>query len=107
MRIIRNKWLPFGKFSAINLFGIVFAKENLNEAERNHEYIHTLQQRELLFVGFYVLYFLEWLISLAEHRNLMKAYYAISFEREAYAHQSDMDYKKYRRPYSWRLFLRS
>lgn len=107
MRIIRNKWFPFGKFYAINIFGVVFAKERLNAVERNHEFIHTLQQRELLYVGFFILYFLEWLLRFAQHRNAMKAYYALSFEREAYAHQADVDYKKYRRRYSWRLFLRS
>ena len=57
MKVIRNKYVPFGRhYAAINLFGVVFAKCRLSRQELNHEYIHTLQQRELLFVGFYIIY---------------------------------------------------
>lgn len=41
MIIIKNKWFPFGKYKAINLFGILFTKSNLSEVEINHEAIHT------------------------------------------------------------------
>ena len=57
MKIIRNKYLPIGKnFWAINILGIVFTKGKLSRISENHEYIHTLQQREMLFVFFYLWY---------------------------------------------------
>ncbi len=94
--------MPMGRrYYAINLFGIVFAKGQLNAVDRNHEYIHTLQQREMLFIGFYVWYLVEWIIGLCRYRNSHKAYRQISFEREAYAHQHDLGYRKYRKHFSW------
>lgn len=94
--------MPMGRrYYAINLFGIVFAKGQLNAVDRNHEYIHTLQQREMLFVGFYVWYLVEWIIGLCRYRNSHKAYRQISFEREAYAHQHDLGYRKDRKHFSW------
>ena len=90
MKIILNRLFPFGSYYAINLFGLVLSKRPLTPAERNHEYIHTLQHREL-----------EWLVKLIIHRNLLRAYLSISFEREAYRHQSDIDYADYRPLWAW------
>jgi putative membrane protein len=33
------------------------------------------------------------------------AYAGVSFEREAYAHQGELDYLKHRRHYAWRGYL--
>lgn len=49
---------------AINLFGFVLSRYELNATETNHEYIHSLQQRELLWIFFYLFYSLEWLAKL-------------------------------------------
>lgn len=106
MKVILNKVLPFGRgMLAINLFGIIFAKRPLDRIEANHEYIHTLQQRELLYLGFYLLYVVEWLFRLFQHRNFLRAYFAISFEREAYAQQRRLDYRKTRKFWAWRHYL--
>ena len=43
MIIIKNNIIPFADYKAINLFGFVFTKEDLNEQEKNHELIHFLQ----------------------------------------------------------------
>ena len=51
-----------GGFYAINLFGIIFTVQELNAAELNHERIHTAQQRELLYIGFYLWYMFESLL---------------------------------------------
>lgn len=102
MIIIRNRWLPVGRrYYAINLFGIVFAKGQLSAADRNHEYIHTLQQREMLFIGFYIWYLVEWVIGLCRYRDSHKAYRQIRFEKEAYAHQHDLGYRHSRKHFSW------
>jgi len=106
VKVIRNKLIPFGKhYYAINLFGVVFAKCRMSPQELNHEYIHTLQQRELLFLGFYIIYIMEWLARLILHRNLFQAYMHISFEQEAYSKMSDLQYAMHRKPFAWRKYL--
>jgi hypothetical protein len=106
MKIFRNKIIPFGKhYVAINLFGVVFAKCGLSRQELNHEYIHTLQQRELLFVGFYIIYIIEWLVRLIQYRNAFKAYRNISFEREAYDKMKDLNYAQKRKFFAWRKYI--
>jgi hypothetical protein len=46
----------------------------------------------MFIMPFYLWYFTEYLIRLLQFRNRKKAYYAISFEREAYANEKDLDY---------------
>jgi hypothetical protein len=79
---------------------VIFAKQRLSPSEWRHEHIHTLQQRELLFVGFFIWYIVEWLVRLLQYRNAKQAYLNISFEREAYAHENDKDYEQRRRHYA-------
>jgi len=106
MKVIRNKYVPFGRHhAAINLFGVVFAKCRLSRQELNHEYIHTLQQRELLFVGFYIIYIIEWLVRLVLCRNAFKAYLNISFEREAYDRMKDLNYAQKRKFFAWTKYI--
>lgn len=103
MKIVYNKWIPFKGFCAINLFGVIFARKECKVTPRtiNHEKIHTAQMRELGYIGFYVLYFLEWVYRLMVDTN--RAYRAISFETEAYEHQYDYSYLESRKPYAmWR-----
>ncbi|MBO4612312.1 MAG: hypothetical protein J5671_03980 [Bacteroidaceae bacterium] len=91
-----------GTFLAICLFGFVFTVRPLTATEYNHERIHAAQQRELLYVPFFVWYVLEWLVLVVKYRDRMKAYYHIRFEREAYNHQEDMEYLKHRRHFHYR-----
>ena len=58
----------------------------------NHERIHIKQQLELFVVFFFLFYLLEYLFRLLQYRNLRKAYHNISFEKEAYANEGDLDY---------------
>ena len=107
MLIINNRIIPFGKsYIAINLFGVIFAKEHLNQVCLQHERIHTAQQKELLFLGFYIIYIIEWGIKLLIYRNLRMAYMNISFEREAYCNQNKNNYLKERRHFSWTRYIR-
>ena len=101
MIIIRTRYFPFGSFYAINLFGIIFAKGGLDATTRRHEFIHTLQQREMLFILFYVWYVTEWFVKFIYYRNLRRAYHAISFEREAYEHDWDKEYINRRLHFAW------
>lgn len=101
MRIIYNKFIPFRGYKAINLFGIVFAKKFLNKVDINHESIHTAQMKELLFVGFYIWYLIEWLILLIKYRGFKQAYKNIRFEKEAYLHEKDLQYLNKRIKYNY------
>ena len=105
MKVLLNNIIPLGSYVAINLFGLVLSRRPLSKVERNHEYIHTLQQRELLWVGFYLWYMIEWMIKLCVRRSAKRAYFTISFEREAYAHQRDLDYRHHRPFWAWRKLL--
>lgn len=106
MKIILNKRFPFGSYYAINLFGLIVSKRPLTATERNHEYIHTLQQRELLWIGFYIWYGVEWLIRLIAARSLKRAYITLSFEREAYRNQNDLHYPSHRPFWAWRRHIK-
>lgn len=94
MKVIYNNIIPFKGFIAANLFGVLFVrneyKDNISNSIINHEEIHTQQMKELLYIGFYLWYIIEWFIKLIYYRNFYKAYRTISFEREAYKHQYNM-----------------
>lgn len=103
MRLIYNKWIPFKGFRAINLFGVCFVREGqpMPPHSINHEKIHTAQMRELWYIGFYILYILEWIYRLIFHTST--AYRGISFEREAYSNENNTDYIRSRKTFAmWR-----
>ena len=105
MKIIKNNILPPKGFLAINLFGLLFCrnKSKITKEIINHESIHTAQMKEMWYIPFYAWYVVEWLIRLFGKGN---AYRNISFEREAYSNQNNLDYLKTRKHYGWikRLF---
>ena len=71
----------------------------------NHEKIHLRQQGELLILPFYFLYLLEWAIRTVRYLDSYKAYQNLSFEREAYMHENQMDYLANRKPFSFIKYL--
>lgn len=87
----------------LNLFGTLWSRETnwIDKYVINHERIHDAQQKELLYIPFYLLYIIEWLIRLIKYKNSNRAYKNISFEREAYKYGNDLTYLKNRKPYSW------
>lgn len=103
MKIVYSSIIPFRGFLAINLFGVLFVrkelKDKVKEVDINHEGIHTAQMKEMLYVFFYLWYFIEWFIKLFKYGG--KAYRNISFEREAYAREADMNYLKERKHFAW------
>lgn len=109
MLVVRSRFIPIGRrYSAINLLGIVVAKPTTRLTARllNHERIHSRQMAELLVVGFYLLYLLEWSVRLIQtHGNNYAAYRRISFERESYTFDSQADYLNRRRIFAqWRKY---
>ncbi len=107
MWVIHNKLLPFSRHSAINLFGILFVKRGVKVTPTliNHERIHTAQMLELLVVFFYLWYLVEWLVRYIQIGNGMRAYYRISFEREAYVNDQNLNYLQSRKLFSFRKWL--
>ena len=88
MKIIYNKIIPFKGYKAMAMWPFIFARKKLSEIDINHEQIHLAQQLELLIIPFYIIYLIEW---------IFKGYRNISFEKEAYTHQEDMNYLEWRR----------
>jgi hypothetical protein len=70
----------------------------------NHEQIHLRQQAEMLLVPFYLWYGIEYGIRRLKHPH-DTAYSRISFEQEAYAHDTNQDYLQHRKPYAWLRYL--
>lgn len=109
MKIIYNKYFPPGKFVAINIFGIIFARKEyryLSAREINHESIHTRQIAEMLGPIYYIVYFIEWIVRLFQYRNFIKAYQNISFEREAYQNDKNLKYLNQRKLFSFINYYR-
>lgn len=107
MRILYNNIIPFPGFVAINLFGTLFVRTKyrgkMNAQTLNHESIHTAQMKELLYVFFYLVYFTEWLVRLFLPGN---AYRNISFEREAYSNESNIEYLRFRKRFASSRYYR-
>jgi len=106
MKIVRNNFIPFKGFKAINLFGILLVRKEaeLTSTVINHEYIHTEQMNERASVCFFYLWYLvEWIVRLFQKGN---AYRRISFEREAYANEDDFAYLCNRKRYAFLRYLR-
>ena len=77
-----------------------------NTALINHEKIHLRQQLELLIIPFFILYSFEFLIRLIKYRNWNLAYRNISYEREAYKNEKDLEFLKSRPFWNFINFIR-
>lgn len=97
-----NKFLKF--FLKKNITGItlcpfgIYVKDINDINVINHEKIHWKQQIEMLIIPFYIWYIFEYLIKSIITNN---GYRNISFEREAYNNDENLNYLKDRKPYSW------
>ena len=104
MILIVFKFLTPRGFRGLTFFPFVFLtnkEDKENVVFINHEKIHIRQQLELLVLPFYVWYFTEFLIRLIQYKDRSKAYRNISFEREAYVNEKDLEYLKSRS--FWRI----
>jgi len=105
--IISKFWVPKG-FSGIAIFPFVFVRDKFWADKKslvNHEKIHLRQQIEMLIIFFFIWYGLEFLIRLMQYKNFKTAYRNISFEREAYANEQDINYLEKRRLFSFFHYL--
>lgn len=73
---------------------------------RNHERVHLAQQLELFLVIFYLWYFIEFFIRYIQLGSRKKAYRAISFEREAYVNDDNLNYLEERKAFAFINYLK-
>jgi hypothetical protein len=96
--IVTKYFIPKG-YRGLTVFPFVFVKLWVDKGNMifiNHEKIHLRQQLELLVLPFFIWYFVEYLVRLVQYKNADLAYRNISFEREAYANELNLDYLKKR-----------
>ena len=99
MILIVFKYLTPRGFRGLTFFPFVILtnkKDALDKVCVNHEKIHLRQQLELLVLPFYVWYGIEFVIWLLILKAKKQAYKRISFEREAYENEKDLNYLKSR-----------
>lgn len=108
MIVIASKYLVPKGYIGITLFPFIFVREAKlmqHPLLLNHERIHLRQQAELLIIPFYIWYVLEYLIRLFHYKDKKKAYRNISFEREAYTNEVNLDYSKTRKFWNFIKYL--
>lgn len=108
MFLIVSRYLIPKGYRGITLFPFVILKNPLDRQNRvlvNHEKIHIRQQLEFLIIPFFLWYFVEYMIRLIQYKNKNIAYRNISFEKEAYSREFDLDYLKNRRVWDFRKYL--
>lgn len=99
--------VPFLWVEGMALFPFILVK-NSNAKSKvllHHERIHLVQQLELGLFLFYLWYVVEYLIRFLYYFDHKKAYYMISFEKEAYQNQYNFDYLKKRKLWSFLDYL--
>jgi hypothetical protein len=108
MFLIVNKYILRKRFVGVTLWPFIVMKDRALENDVvfiNHERIHLRQHRELLVRPFYIWSGLEFLVRLLQYKDRYKAYRNISFEREAYTNELDLDYLKHRSAWTFLRFL--
>ncbi len=89
------------RVTGMALWPFIFLKDKetrRNNTIVNHEKIHHRQQLELLIIPYYIWYFIEYWTAM--FRNKFKhhiSYMSVSFEKEAYANQDNLEYLKTRK----------
>ena len=106
--ILVFKHFFYKNYVGLSLWPFIILKEDSLMADEvliNHERIHLKQQRELLILPFYLWYISEWLLRTVLYLDSYRAYQNISFEREAYANEKDMEYLVKRRTFGFLKYL--
>lgn len=95
MIVVVFKYLIPKGYRGLTLYPFVIISNEKDRSDStflNHEKIHIRQQVEMLVFPFYVWYIIEYLFRLIQYKDRRKAYFNISFEREAYANEKDLNY---------------
>ncbi|MBD0777344.1 hypothetical protein HZY62_21015 [Maribacter polysiphoniae] len=106
--ILVFKHFFYKNYVGLSLWPFIFLKNDALKEDVyliNHEKIHLRQQKELLIVPFYILYISEWIIRSLYYYDSYKAYQNLSFEREAYHNEKNLDYIANRPSFSFIKYL--
>lgn len=106
--ILISKHIFYKNYVGLTLWPFIILKHDELKEDTiliHHERIHLRQQRELLLLPFYFLYIFEWLIRCVCYLDSYKAYQNISFEREAYKNERNLNYASERKPFSFIKYL--
>lgn len=106
--ILISKYLVPKGYTGLAVFPFVFLKHKSFKGDcilMNHEKIHLRQQLELLILPFYIFYTIEFLVRLIQYKNWYLAYKNLSFEREAYYNEFNLNYLKQRRIWQFIKYL--
>lgn len=99
MVVIVSRYLIPKGFRGLTLFPFIVVSDydlKQNLVMINHEKIHIRQQIEMLVLPFFIWYGTEFLIKWIKYKDKNLAYRNISFEKEAYANEKDLNYLKQR-----------
>ena len=109
MILVWQRLLKNTKISGITLFPFIILRKPEYKKDivlLNHEKIHLKQQAELLVIFFYMWYVIEYYYLVFRLKDSYLAYKSISFEREAYAMEDDLNYLDSRKLWSfWKYRL--
>ena len=114
--IYNNKFLDFfGIGKGITLFFWIIIREEYRDVDfykgkrfetiKNHEMIHFKQQLEMLVIPFFLWYGVEFILKVFSNKGFTKAYKSLSFEREAFGNEDDLEYLNNRKPYTWLKYI--
>lgn len=110
MFVIVAKYLIPKGYSGMALFPFILLKERRdvsNAVMLQHEKIHLRQQLEMLILPFFIWYGIEFFIRILQYRDKHLAYQNISFEREAYANESQKDFLQKRGFWNFLNYLKA
>ncbi len=90
----------FMEIEAITIYPFIIFRKEPSEIVKNHEMIHIEQQKELLIIGFYILYVAFYLYNLITMGKEI-AYESIPFEVESYKNEGKEKYLVSRKHFAW------
>ncbi len=108
MILVFKHILP-SKFIGVAIYPFIFIKDKSFKTDLqliNHEKIHLKQQLELLLLPFFIWYAIEFLFRYIQFKNAHMAYKNISFEKEAYINESNLNYLNDRKLFSFLKYLK-
>lgn len=106
--LIFSKYFFFSSFNAMAIWPFILLKDKELKKDfilLNHENIHLHQQKEMLWLPFFMFYMIEYLIKLFIYKNSKLAYFNLSFEREAYQNEQNLNYLCSRKYWSFLNYL--
>ena len=112
-KIIRSdRFTNLFNINGITLWPFIIINSTADDVTINHEKIHIAQQLEMWILPFYIQYLLDYRKGLKVYSDLtptsfkqLKSYAQIRFEQEAYANETDFNYLKTRKRFSWKNYV--